>query len=107
MFIVVGNNQEEQKVLVYDTEDSTINKVSYNFFKKALNLGVSVSGVNTTGEILCKESNVLKELSERIRKTLEDAVEHNVANEYLRDYLFSIVGPYGLAQDAENIYMQH
>lgn len=103
MFIIIGNNIQECLVKILDTSDKKEDWVTYEFLQKGIQSGIQVSGVSKQGEILCKNTDLYKEIINKSKLLeakilllkLDIAAQHQV--------FLNLLKPYGLAQTEEDI----
>lgn len=99
MFIIIGHDKKAAQVMVHDTSDHTTTPANYAILRKVINKGYIVKGVDTRGNIICNEPNVLMELKVLLQPIITKALLFRLDNMKIIELIFPICANYGLAED--------
>lgn len=103
MFIIVGNNINYKRVLIYDTTDCSRESVSYECLKQALDRGIEIKGLDENNNILCQTLDAVYELLPQIQQIYAKALLLKVTDEMLSTMLLHLFKPYGFANTPQDI----
>lgn len=103
MFIVTGNNIQEQKVRILDTSDKKEDWVAYKKMLRGINQGLFIAGLDAYNNIVCQSLDLYKEVIHKLRLLEAKFVLLKLDTDKQYELILNILAPYGLAQISEDI----
>ena len=103
MFIVTGNNIQEQKVRILDTSDKKEDWVTYEKMSRGISQGLFIAGLDAYNNIVCQSLDLYKEVIHKLR--LLEAKFVLLKLDSVKQYrlILDLLASYGLAQISDDI----
>lgn len=103
MFIVTGNNIQEQKVKILDTSDKQEDWYTYEFMLRGIKQGLFIAGLDAHNNTVCQSLDLYKEVIYKLR--LLEAKFVLLKLDSVKQYrlILDLLASYGLAQISEDI----
>lgn len=103
MFIITGNNIQEQKVKILDTLDKKEDWYTYEFMLRGIKQGLFIAGLDAHNNIVCQSLDLYKEVIYKLRLLEAKFVLLKLDTDKQYELILNILAPYGLAQISEDI----
>ena len=103
MFIIIGNDIQEQKVRILDTSDKKEDWVTYEKMSRGISQGLFIAGLDAYNNIVCQSLDLYKEVIHKLR--LLEAKFVLLKLDSVKQYrlILDLLASYGLAQISDDI----